>query len=143
MRFNPIRKSKFFCFSFKFIYKTPIYTTDIPKETVKSTVHVCVKMVLTMESFSPQGMLDSLCKFRSRINSYHLFTHVSNHNSVLGFTSLHRNGCYEMCQEILDKVKNIQMQDPQFAAAINAFMPVMQPLDRFRSSPLICAVKSR
>ena len=74
-------------------------------------------MVLTMESFSPRsGMLDSLCAF------WDLHHYIG-------------NGCYEMCQEILDKVKGIQMEDPQLIAAMNApDATVMQP---FGSVPII------
>jgi hypothetical protein len=76
---------------------------------------MCKKMVLTLESFSPRsGMLDSLCAY------WDLHHYIG-------------DGCYETCQEILDKVKKID--DPQLTAAMNApDATVMQP---FGSVPII------
>ena len=82
-------------------------------------------------------MLDSLCGKFSISNQFVSFIY-SRIKLTTAYWDLHHyigDGCYEMCQEILDKVKNIQMQDPQLAAAMNApEATVMQP---FGSVPII------
>ena len=78
---------------------------------------MCKKMILTLESFSPRsGMLDGLCAYWD----LHHFTGT---------------GCFEVCQKILDKVKEMQFSNPQLAASMNApDATVMQP---FGSVPII------
>ena len=82
-------------------------------------------------------MLDSLAVSFDRINSYLIYSRIKLKQRI----DLHhyRRCCYEMCQEILDKVKNIQMQDPNFCC--DGVQAGCNRSDR-TSSPLICAVKT-